>query len=223
MKKKYYSLITILLIFSLLFVLSIRNKEEKQNKKINTNFKVQYLQEQIETIYSLLDEKNLDMQTIKSKYETMYSEISSIMLELYENGITQDKVLGFNDTLDQTLHEININDIPKTFEYLTDLYAYLPNFVVDDNLYKNILEVKLNIYECRSSLEKEDWDLANSFNKLAVQEYMDILNSVDKRLNQEQINITYITINEMENAVNLRDKAIYLIKYKFLLEELKSI
>ena len=86
-----------------------------------------------------------------------------------------------------------------------------------------MLEIKTNIFKCRSSLNNDDWDNVSKYNQQAVQEYMDILNSVDERLNQKQVNITYITINEMDNAIKLRDKAIYLTKYKFLLEQLNSI
>ena len=38
-----------------------------------------------------------------------------------------------------------------------------------------------------------------------------------------EINKAYVIINELQNAINLEDTDIFLIKYKNLLEELQNI
>ncbi|MNS89023.1 hypothetical protein D3C72_1230210 [compost metagenome] len=222
MRKK---VLMVFLIPSVLIIICLVILLIKHNSKsnIDENGQVKYLQSEIENIFILLDEENQNIENIKNKYQSMYQNTPNIMLELYEKGINQEKILGFNDMLDNVLHEMNTQNISKVFEDLSDLYGFLPDFIVNDDLYKNILEIKINIYKCRSALNNDDWDRVNKYNQQAVQEYIDILNSVDERLNQKQVNVTYITINEMDNAIKLRDKAIYLIKYKFLLEQLNSI
>lgn len=222
-KKRYYIAfcIPIFLIFLLIFIMLIKNESESTD--INNNSQVEYLQKQIETIYYMLDEEKIDFDKINDRFEIMYQNTPNIMLELYEKGVNQEKILGFNDTLDDVFHEINNKNESAVLEDLGKLYEYLFSFVVDDELYTSILEVKANIYMCRSKLNANDWDSLNEYNNRAVKKYNNILNSLDKRLNQKQVNVAYISINEMENAIKLRDKAIYLIKYRFLLEELNSI
>ena len=44
-----------------------------------------------------------------------------------------------------------------------------------------------------------------------------------ENINQYNINKVYVMINELQNAVTLKDKEVFLIKYKNLLEELQNI
>lgn len=222
-KKSYYIAFCIPVFLTFLFISMMIIKNKEQSTDVNNNSQVEYLQKQIETIYSMLDEEKIDFDKINYRFEIMYQNTPNIMLELYEKGINQEKILGFNDTIDNVFHDINNKNDSEVFEDLGKLYEYLSSFVVDDELYTSILEVKSNIYKCRSKLNRNDWDSLNEYNNIAVQKYNNILNSLDKRLNQKQVNVAYISINEMENAIKLRDKAIYLIKYRFLLEELNSI
>ena len=45
----------------------------------------------------------------------------------------------------------------------------------------------------------------------------------EEKHSKYNINKSYIIINEMQNAVTLKDRNIFLIKYKNLLEELQNI
>ena len=58
----------------------------------------------------------------------------------------------------------------------------------------------------------------------AIKTYETLLTSANIETNkQASINKAYIMLNELQNAINLKDKQVFLIKYKNLLEEINNM
>ena len=55
--------------------------------------------------------------------------------------------------------------------------------------------------------------------------FLEILNNVSKDKDQRKYNInkTYILIEELKNSLSKKDKQLYYVKYKFLIEELNTL
>ena len=51
--------------------------------------------------------------------------------------------------------------------------------------------------------------------------FTNILNSVnDEKQNQNKLSKTYVLLNELNNSIDLKDKDLYMIKYRNVMEEL---
>ena len=76
---------------------------------------------------------------------------------------------------------------------------------------------------CKTS--KEEWDTVSDNINRATQEFTKIITNINNKEsgNQYNINKVYVMTNDLQNAVILKDKEVFLIKYKNLLEELQNI
>ena len=55
--------------------------------------------------------------------------------------------------------------------------------------------------------------------------FLEVLNNKSKDKDQRKYNInkTYILIEELKNSLSKKDKQLYYVKYKFLIEELNTL
>ena len=103
----------------------------------------------------------------------------------------------------------------------------MPKFaqsIYDDDLRKTIIETKSNILKAYSKLDTDNWnDISNDI-KQASNSYSKLLTNpnIDKS-KQYDISKIYVMINELQNAVQVQDKQIFLIKYKNIIEEMNVI
>lgn len=171
----------------------------------------------------LTGNKEIDWETIQNETETTYTMLSNLTLDLYQVDIEQNDILGFNAEYDNLTKAVKEKDKQKTLVELSKLYEYLPKFIdksTNDNKEKTIINTKNHILRAYSNLEKEDWkEISKNINN-AIEEYSKILidvSSEDK--NQYNINKAYVMISELKNCINLKDKEIFLIKYRNILEE----
>ena len=108
------------------------------------------------------------------------------------------------------------------------IYNYLPGFLekcTNEEKEKVVINTKNQILKAYSLLEKEDWNgILDNINN-ASKTFTTLVTSTENKEqnNQYNINKTYIMINELKNAAELKDKDVFLIKYKNLLEELQNI
>ena len=74
-------------------------------------------------------------------------------------------------------------------------------------------------------MEEEKWENVSENVDSAIQEFSKIVTNESDResRNQYTLNKAYVMIKELQNAINLRDKEVFLIKYKNLLEELQNM
>lgn len=169
----------------------------------------------------------IDWNKIKFNIELLYSTNSTLTINLYELNLNQNDILNFNKQLDITAIAIKEQDKNKTLSELAKLYSYIPNFIKncsDDEIQRAITNIKSDILNSYSILDTGDWDTMSKNIQSGIDKYSKLLTDVNiSSNNQYSINKGYIIINELLNAVNIKDREVFLIKYKNLLEELTNI
>ncbi len=164
---------------------------------------------------------------IKSEAELLQNSISTMTLDLYEISLNNNDILNFSSEYDNLLIQIKKEDKQKTLNELTKLYAYIPKFIKNCNKneqYEIIVNTKLNIFNAYAILDSEDWDTMNKHLQMANNKFSKLLTDINlKNDNQYLINKCYISLNALQNSIEKKDKEVFLIKYKNVLEDLNNI
>ena len=196
---------------------SENDKSSKENKEYN-----------LKETGILTKSSDINWDYIKNETEKMYTSLSKLTLDLYETNVNQQEIVNFNKEYDNLIKSVKEENKSDTLTELSILYNYLPAFIencTDDQIQKSVIKTKNNVFKAYSKLENKDWSNISFDINQAIQEYTKIVTSVDNfdERNKYTINKAYVIINELQNAINLEDTDIFLIKYKNLLEELQNI
>jgi len=195
---------------------SSTNNEINQTKKYSLDMK------------GVLNSDNVvNWNYIKKEAEILQSVLSTFTLDLYEISLNNNDILNFNKEYDNLLLQIKNEDKEGTLRELSVLYSYFPKFIKNCNCeeqYEIILNTKLNIFNAYSFLDSGNWETVGQYLIIANEKFSKLLTDINLRnKNQNIINKCYISLNNLQNAVNLKDKEIFLVKYRTLLEDLNSI
>ena len=169
----------------------------------------------------------IDWNKVKNEIELIYTSIPTITLDLYGLNINQDEILNFNRQYDNLTVLVKNQNKEEILRELAKTYQYIPKFaekVTDDTVYKTVLNTKSNIFLAYSKLDSKNWDEISSDIKNAINIFSQLLTgNVVNANNQTSINKVYVMLNELQNATNVKDEAVFLIKYKNLLEEINNM
>ena len=175
----------------------------------------------------LTNNSDINWENLKNEVEILYSAIPSLTIDLYKININKEKITNFNQEYDNLMKAIKEENKQNALDALANLYNYLPDFIensTDDTNEKILIKTKNNVFKAYSLLDKNDWNAITENVNLANQEFTKMLtNSQSSNKNQYIINKAYIQINELQNSTQTKEKEIFLIKYKNLLEELENI
>lgn len=175
----------------------------------------------------LNENEQIDWENVKGDIEELYISIPTITLDLYKTNVNKDEILNFNKEYDNLIKVSKNENKQEVLDELNTLYSYIPKFVqnsTDDNINKTVIETKSYIISAYSKLDSENWDSINEDIKKAIDTYSKLL--TDTNINKEKqysLNKSYVILNEIQNAINIKDKSVFLIKYKNLLEELENV
>lgn len=175
----------------------------------------------------LTNTNEIDWEKIKTEVENLYSPIPTITLDLYGLDIAKEDILGFNQELDNLTKIVQEQNKENTLASLSKLYEYIPKFAektTDEKTYKTVIATKNNLFKAYSKLDTKNWgDISNDV-KTSIETFSSGLVSTSSSSNKQYIiNKIYIMLNELQNAVNVKDEAIFLIKYKNILEEMNNL
>ncbi|MDR0978821.1 MAG: hypothetical protein LBL91_02635 [Lachnospiraceae bacterium] len=169
----------------------------------------------------------IDWEKVKSDIELLSSVWNVIIVDLYKIGITNTQILGFSNDLNKAIISIKNEDKEKSLEDLVNLYGYLPQYldIVDTNKgLKDLTETKYNVLKAYAVLDKENWADTLKFVKEANTTFQNVLNNTgyikDKQVSMNNINVL---LKEFENSLSTKDKDIFFIKYKKLMESTYEI
>lgn len=169
----------------------------------------------------LTGDSEIDWNIILSEIETLYTILPTMTLDLYSMNINQEDILNFNKELDQLTVAAKNKDKENTLIKLANLYRYLPayasNFSNDSN-YLSILETKSNIFKAYVYVNVDNWEEASNYTSKSIESYSRALNNIQDNRNYDT-NKIYIILNEIQSATNIKDKDVFLIKYKNFIEE----
>ena len=175
----------------------------------------------------LTTNRDIDWNSCKNESELMYTSISTITLDLYRLHVSQEDILNFNKELDNLTVSLEEENKQLVLDNLVKIYEYIPKFaqaVVDDPLYKTVVETKLNVFKGYAKLDSGDWAGMNTNLVYAINIYATLLtNTQIDTSKQTSINKGYVMLNELKNAVDTQNHSVFLIKYKNLLEEINNL
>lgn len=175
----------------------------------------------------LTNTEDINWDIVKSEIENLYTSLPAITMDLYQFNINQEDILGFNNQYDKLTSIAKDEKKQETLNELVKVYEYFPKFLRgsgQDTLYTTLVETKANVFKGYSKLDTGNWQEISGDIKNAVDTYSKLLTNteIDAR-KQYNISKGYIMLNELQNASNLKDVAVFLIKYKNLLEEMNNI
>lgn len=175
----------------------------------------------------LTSDRNIDWTACKNELELIYSSVSTITLDLYSLNINQDDILNFNKEIDNLTVSVEGEDKQASLDNLVKVYEFMPKFAqntISDTLYKTIIDTKLNVFKAYSKLDSEDWDGMSTDITDAINVYSSLLTNAETEINkQASVNKGYVMLNELKNAVDVKNSSVFLIKYKNLLEEINNM
>lgn len=176
----------------------------------------------------LTSDNEINWDYIKNDVEKIYTSLYSTTVDLYQTSINQEDIINFNKEYDNLTKAVKDEDKEATLTELSILYNYLPKFMescADKEKEKTIIKTKNNIFKAYSRLDREEWQEISQDINNASQEFTKLVTNIENKEkgNQYNTNKIYVIINELQNAVILKDKEVFLIKYKNLLEELENI
>lgn len=175
----------------------------------------------------LTNTEDINWDIVKNEIENIYTSLPSITMDLYQQNINQEDVLGFNTEFDKLTSVAKEENKEETLAELTKVYEYFPKFLKgsgQEALYTTLVETKWNVFKGYSKLDSENWQEISKDIKDAIDTYSKLLTNTDiDEKKQYSVSKGYIMLNELQNAVNLNDSDVFLIKYKNLLEEMNNI
>lgn len=167
-----------------------------------------------------------DWESIKNEVEIFYYIVPTVTVDLYSMNIDKNEILSFNKELDNLTVAVKDENKEEVLKRLASLYGYLPKYaqnLAQDTKYVNILATKANVFNAYALLDTDNWDGVIDGIKKAEESYTSVLNSTEYNGKENSINKVYIILNELENAASLKDRDIFLIKYKTFLDEIDGI
>ena len=199
-------------------------EQEKSNNQNSQNISSQESSSKQEKEFSLKNNgvltnaESINWNNIKSQIEILYPSIPTITLDLYKANINQEDILNFNKEFDYLTTLIKEENKEYVLTQLSKVYDYMPKFaqnIYDDEIKKVVIETKNNILKAYSKLDSGNWnDIANDV-KQASNSFSKLLTNTNINQNKQYtISKVYVMINELQNAIQVQDKSIFLIKYK---------
>ena len=171
--------------------------------------------------------EDIDWEHVKTEVENLYTSIPTITLDLYQMQIPRENILAFNQEFDKLTISVKEENKENTLLELSNIYNYIPTFVdnvSDSDVYKVVIKTKNNLFKAYSKLDSKNWNEISNDVKTTIDTYSSLLSNTNvEREKQESVNKVYIMLNELQNAVNVQDTSVFLIKYKNILEEMNNL
>lgn len=200
------------------------NSEKSESSETSENNK----QYKLEEVGVLTENIEINWKQIKNDIEKIYTSLYPMTLDLYQTSTNQQDIADFNKEYDNLTKVVKDENKEECLKKLSTIYDYLSKFVEncsEDEKEKTVIKTKNYIFKAYSVLDKEEWETISDNINSATQEFTKIITNIHNKENGNQYNINkvYVMTNELQNAVALKDKEVFLIKYKNLLEELQNI
>lgn len=196
--------------------------KDTSNKKENTKFELKN-----GGILSSTGQE-VDWDSIKSNAEILYSTWPTAVVDLHELNVKNEDILNFSTVLDQVTLSAKKEDKTATLNNLASLYAFLPNYrsqISEDDKSIYIDYTRACVLNSYALVEQNKWDEMKVQIVNAIEYFSNIMNRVEENNAQSQSRISkiYILLNELNKSVETKDKDLYYIKYRNVMEELVNL
>ena len=168
------------------------------------------------------NENEIDWKSIKSQIETINEAWGVAILDLSSLNVDNNDILGFSATLDESILSIKDENKTDTLTNIAKLYSYIPKFEKAISSVNNIKQVKSNIINSYSLLEQDNWSGIETNMSECENTFKNLLNDMEY-MQEYKINRTYVLIKELQNSLVYKDKKLFLVKYKNLMESVNTL
>ena len=173
----------------------------------------------------LIDLSNIDWEYIKANTESIYNLWANLIIDLHELNVNNQDILNFSNTLDQVTLSVKQENKYSSVTNLVSLYSYLPTYVnqfSNNENEKNLFLTKNCVLNTYALIEQQNWDEMKKQTASAIEYFSNIMNNIEnnERQNKNKITKIYVLLNELYSSIDLKDKELYYIKYRNVMEEL---
>lgn len=198
-----------------------------QSENTSGNNTTASIETQLKSSGILTKSNQINWDEIKAEIEILYSSIPTITLDLYQMQVEQNDILSFNKEMDVLTQAVEQKNKEQTLKSLSNLYNFIPKFadkVTNNELIKIEIESKSKLIQAYSKLDGKNWGEIGNDVKQATEVFTKLLANTNVNSNKQYtINKIYVMLNETQNAVNIQDENVFLIKYKNILEEMNDL
>lgn len=173
------------------------------------------------------DENDIDWKSIKSQIETINEAWSVVLLDLSSLNVDNNHILSFSNTLDDCIISIKDENKIDSLTNIAKLYSYIPIIEKDissENSTQNIKQVKAYIINAYSVVEQGDWVSVENNITEAEKTFKNITSDIEYIKDKEyKVNRTYVLIKELQNSLSYKDRKLFYVKYKNLMESVNTL
>ena len=224
-KKKiaFFSFIILLIILASILSMVFATNENNtnlNNEKIDAEIK--YLDEKFSNIYKelLIDGLRVDWNKMQEPIKEIYSSWNSIIIDLNNLQIKNLDLINFGKKVDEISIYINEKNTNNVLLSISDLYSLLAIYTNSYNSnvdMKNKINSKYYLIKAYSLTNTDNWVLINENIAKAEKINLDYITNIDNNYNISRI---YVSIKELENSINIKNKEIFKMKLKIVLDNL---
>lgn len=183
-------------------------------------------QMELKTVLSS-NESDIDWNSIKSEIEIISEAWGVVILDLSSLNVDNNDILGFSSTLDDSILSIKDENKVDTLTNIAKLYSFIPKFeraISSQSSTQNIEQVKSYIINAYSLVEQDDWTGIETNIFECENTFKNLLNDMEYIKDKEyKVNRTYVLIKELQNSLPYKDKKLFYVKYKNLMESVNSL
>lgn len=173
------------------------------------------------------NENDIDWKTIKSEIETVSDSWGVVILDLSNLNVDNNDILSFSTTLDDCILSIKNENKADTLTNIAKLYSYIPKFergISAENSIQNIKQVKSYIINAYSLVEKDDWTTIGTNISDCENTFKNLINDMEYMKDKEyKVNKTYVVLKELQNSLTYKDKKLFYVKYKNVMESINTL
>lgn len=131
---------------------------------------------------------------------------------------------NFHGLLDECVKKMQEENKADTLIVLSNMYNYIPTFlsqVTDNQKFISLLQTKAFIMQSYALVEQDKWDEMLSIIQKAIDTFLLVINQADNtNANVNTLNKIYIYLNEIKKTIQEKNKELYFVKYKNLVESI---
>ena len=205
-----------------------KKQTESQNSSNSTtqNNSITITEMKSNTVISS-DENDVNWNTIKKEVEIINETWNIIILDLTSLKVNNNDILNCSTIINDIILSAKSENKKETLANTAKLYSFIPKLEqeIDQNETKqSIKQVKAYLINAYSLLETDNWNEIEKIMANAEVTFKNVINDIEYTKNKEyKVNKTYILLKELQNSLSYKDKKLFLIKYKNLMESMNTL
>lgn len=198
--------------------------QENSNNNTQTNTTSSQDESMQKSILANKGDYKPDWDKVRLQIEQLYQIWNTVSVDLHAINVDSNLILAFSDKLNTATQNVKNEDKTKTIDEIVKMYELLMEYTkkcAQDAQKTSLLTIQYNIVSAYAHVTNENWENAATKVQEAQDKSTNLLNTVSNDYqNQVTLNRSYILVNELKNAIQLKDKEIFYLQYENLITQL---